>query len=75
MNNARNQPFSLGQPYVPSRQQSVHIILDRKMFYQQRMVSLFGRERLAEINASKEPFILPLINYHNTFDVIIFILV
>lgn len=73
MNNP-NQPFPPGLPYVAQRIQTVRIALDRKIFFQQRMVAMFGVERMQEILASNEPFILPLVLHHNSFDVTIFIL-
>ena len=70
MNNPpQNQPFLHGQPYAPHRLQNVKIILDRKMFFQQRMVAMFGAARMGEIFALNEPFILPLILHENSFDV------
>ena len=40
----------------------------------QRIVHLFGPERLGEVMSSPNPIILPLINYHMSLDVHIFIL-
>ena len=54
---------------------TVFIHIDRKVFFQQRLVSLFGAERLGEIINSPHPFILPLINYHNSCNIYIFILI
>ena len=73
MNNNHN-PFPHGLPFAPQRLQLVRIVIDNKIFYQQKMTELFGRERVREINESDQPFILPLINYRTNFDVIIFIL-
>ena len=69
-----NQPFPQGQPYAPQRIQSVRIMLDRKIFYQHRIVAEFGVERLTEILNSNDPFIFPVISYHNSFDMLILIL-
>ena len=69
-----NHPFPHNQPYAPQNVQIVRIILDYKMFYQQRLHATFGAERVNEINASPEPFIFPVINYPLSFDVNIFIL-
>ena len=64
--NRENRPFVPGQPYAPQRVQSIRVILDRKMHYQQVIISMFGRERLHEINTSDQPFILPMI-HHNVW--------
>ena len=69
-----NHPFPRGQAYAPQRVQIMRIVLDRKMFYQQRMHALFGAERVREINASPEPFILPIVDHPLSFDVTIFVL-
>ena len=75
MNNPpQNQPFPHAQPCAPQRIQNVKIILDRKMFFQQQMVAMFGAARMGEIFASNEPFILPLTLHENSFDVYIYIL-
>lgn len=70
----QNQPFPRGQVYVPQRIQKVTFILDRKIFFQQRMVATFGLERMQEIFASPEPFIFPMLSYHDSFDVYIYVL-
>ena len=69
-----NQPFVPNQPYAPQRVQNVRIMLDRKMFYQQQMVALFGAARMGEVMASPDPFILPVVHYQFSFDVTILIL-
>ena len=48
-----NQPFVPNQPYAPQRVQNVRIMLDRKMFYQQQMVALFGAARMGEVMGSQ----------------------
>ncbi len=73
--NGENRPFVSGQPYAPQRVQSIKIILDRKMHYQQIITSMFGRERLHEINTSDQPFVLPLIHHNVSFDVWIYVLI
>ena len=52
----------------------VNICIDRKIFYQQRMVLLFGPERLREVLESPDPIILPILDYTTSFNVHIFIL-
>ena len=75
MNNPpQNQPFPRGQAYVPQRIQKVIFILDRKMFFQQRMVATFGFERMQQIFSFSEPFIFPMVSYHDSFDVYIYVL-
>ena len=49
--------------------------LIEKMFFQQRMVAMFGLKRMQEVMASNEPFIMPLIYYQHSFDIYIFILI
>ena len=73
--NQPNQPFNEGWPYAPQRVQAIRVILDRKMHYQQVIMSMFGRERLHEINMSDQPFILPLIHHNVSFDVWIYVLI
>ena len=48
--------------------------MDWKIVYHQRIVYLFGPERLEEILESPIPVIIPIINYELSFDVIILIL-
>ena len=50
------------------------ILLDKNIFFQQRMVTIFGLERMQEFMASDEPFIMPIIHYKHSFDVFLFIL-
>ena len=52
----------------------INVHIDRKIFYQQRIVFLFGAERLREILVSPDPIILPILDYTVSFDVHIFIL-
>lgn len=61
-------------PFVPIARQSVHIIVSTKFRFQRNILSLFGPQRLAAINASVNPFILPLIKYNISFDIYIFVL-
>ena len=52
----------------------VNIWISRKIHFQQRIVFLFGPERLREILLSPDPIILPLIDYNFSFDVNVVIL-
>lgn len=61
-------------PFDFTRHIRVNICISRKIHFQQRIVLLFGAERLGEILRSPEPVILPLIDYNISFDVHVFIL-
>ena len=52
----------------------INVHVDRKIFFQQCIVFMFGADRLEEALASPHPIILPLINYETSFDVHVFIL-
>lgn len=54
--------------------QSIHIIVSSKLQFQRVIRRVVGPSRLAAINASVNPFILPLIRYDLSFDVYIFVL-
>lgn len=69
-----NLPIRTNELYQHSPYVSVHIILDHKIFFQQRIAFLFGAAKLAEVLASPKPFIFPSTDYNLTFDVFIFIL-
>ena len=45
-----------------------------KVLFQERIVSLFGAQRLHEILNSPHPFILPFVNYGTICNIYIFIL-
>lgn len=53
---------------------SLHIVLTRTADFQQHVSLLFGAQCLAEINASRESFILPRVDYEPSFIMTIFIL-
>ena len=52
----------------------IQLRIDRKIFFQQRIVSLLGAERMGDVMRSPHPFILPIINYHTSCNIYIFIL-
>ena len=52
----------------------INVHVDRKIFYHQRIVFMFGPNRLGEIRTSPDPVIIPMIHYENSFDVHVFIL-
>ena len=74
MNNQDNQDAPIFNPFHFVQHINVRVCISRKMHFMQRIVFLFGPERLGEILASPEPVILPLINYHTSFNVHVFIL-
>ena len=68
-------PYPPLQNLNPNQGITIHLHIDRKIFFQQRIVSLFGAERLGEILESPHPFILPIIHYHHSCNIHIFILI
>lgn len=52
----------------------INVHVDRKIFFQQRIVYMFGPARLGEILASPLPVVIPIIDYATSFDVNVFIL-
>ena len=62
-------------PFQAVRHIKINVWIDRKIFYQQRIVYLFGVEALTEVMNSPDPIILPILNYHLGFDVSIIILI
>ena len=71
MNNQNGPEFT---PFHFTQRIRINVHVDRKIFFQQRMVFMFGPERLREIMASPLPVVIPMINYENSFDVHVFIL-
>lgn len=71
MNNQQRPPFF---PFHSTQRIRINVQVDRKIFYQQRIVYMFGPEILGEILASPLPVIIPIINYENSLDVHVFIL-
>ena len=61
-------------PFIPSARQTIYILVGTKLHLQAYLRRLLGEERLAAINASVAPFILPVIYYRYSFNVYIFIL-
>ena len=61
-------------PSIPSACQNIYIYVGTKLRFQSLLRRYFGEERLAAINASINPFILPLIYYRFSLDVHIFVL-
>lgn len=61
-------------PFRFVRHIQIHVHIDRKIFFQQRIVFLFGAERLREILESPDPIILPFLMYEHSFDMYVFIL-
>lgn len=62
-------------PLIPITRQAVHIIVSTKLRFQRVIRRIFGPNRLAAaVNASVDPFILPIIRYDISLDVYIFVL-
>lgn len=61
-------------PIIPSTRQRVHICVCTKIRFQSIIRNLFEQERLATINASVNPFVLPIVIYSISLDVYIFVL-
>ena len=64
----------ISRPFIPSAHQTIYILVGTKLRFQAYLRRLLGEERLAAINASVAPFILPAFYYRYSFDVYIFIL-
>ena len=60
--------------FIPFARQTIYILVGTKLRFQAYLRRLLGEERLAAINTSVSPFILPLFYYWYSFDVYIFIL-
>jgi len=58
----------------PFAHQTIHIYVCTKLCFQSILRRYFGEERLTAINASINPFILPLMYYRVSLDVHIFVL-
>ena len=61
-------------PFIPSARQTIYILVGTKLRFQAYLRRLLGEERLAAINTSVAPFILPTVYYQYSFYVYIFIL-
>ena len=61
-------------PFTPSAHQTIHIFVSTKIRFQATLKRIFGEQRLAAINASVNPFVLPLVCYRHSLDVFIFVL-
>ena len=61
-------------PFIPSARQTIYILVGTKLHFQAYLRRLFGEERLATINTSAAPFILPAKYYQHSFDKYVFIL-
>ena len=62
-------------PFNPSAHQEIHIFVCTKLRFQATLRRIFGEARLAAINASVAPFILPAVFYQISLDVYIFVLI
>lgn len=62
-------------PAEPLSRQNIYIVVSTKLRFQRTLRSMIGSRRLAAINASLDPFFLPMIRQGSTrLDVIIFVL-
>ena len=68
-------PFVPNQPFQPHFELHVVILFGLKINHQQRIVSLFGAERLAEVLSFPHPLLFPILDYCETWDVYILVLV
>ena len=66
--------MNISGPVIPSSRQNIYSLVGTKLRFQAYLRRLLGEERLAAINASVAPFILPAVYYQYSFDVYIFIL-
>ena len=53
---------------------NVGVIVDRKIFLMQRIVSLFGPAALDQVMQAQHPVIIPFVLYEHGFDVYVYIL-
>ena len=61
-------------PITPSACQNIYVFVATKIHFQATLRRIFKEERLVAINASVNPFILPVIYYRISLDVFIFVL-
>ena len=53
---------------------NIRVIVDRKIHYMQRIVSLFRPEALGLVMNTPHPVVIPFILYEHGFDVFVYIL-
>ena len=61
-------------PFQLVQNMNVNVCFSYKIYFMQQIVHLVGPKRLSEVMSPPNPIILPLINYHVSLDVHIFIL-
>ena len=61
-------------PFYNTQSIRINVHVDRKIFYHQRIVYMFGPKRLGKILESPILVVIPIINYELSFDVNILIL-
>ena len=60
---------------IPLARQNIYIVVSTNKLQFERVIrGVLGPRHLAAINASVNPFILPIIRYNLSFDVFIFVL-
>ena len=74
-----NNPGPPGGPvfsrFTLTQSVNVRVIIDRKIHYMQRIVSIFGPEALGRVMNATHPIVVPFILYEHGFDVFIYILI
>ena len=68
-------PFVPNQPFQPHFELHVVILFGLKINHQQCIVSLFGAKHLGEVLRFPHPLLLPILDYRETWDVRILVLV
>ena len=53
---------------------NVRVIVNKKIFFMQRIVSLFGPAALDQVMQAQQPVIIPFVLYEHGFDVYVYIL-
>lgn len=74
MHEKMNRLIQDGMPLQRNMQLKVVVMAALKVHFQQQIVMNFGAARLREILDSPDPFILPILDYRITWDVVILVL-
>ncbi len=69
-----NNDGPIFQPFHFVHHINIRVCIINRIHVMQRIALLFGPEALARVLAAPHPIILPLLNYVESFDVVIFIL-
>ena len=60
--------------FTLTRNINIRVVVDRKIHYMQRIVSLFGPKALGQVLNAPHPVVIPFITYEHDFDVYVYIL-